>query len=403
MPAVARIEAAGSYRRGKETIGDLDFLVVAADAAAAMDRLAAYGAVAEVLARGETKMSVRLSSGLQVDLRAVPEESFGAAMQYFTGSKEHNIVLRGLAKDRGLKINEYGVFRGETAIAGRTEEEVYAAMDLPCFPPELREARREFEWARQGKLPVLVELADIRGDLHSHSTWTDGLVTVEEMAAAAQARGLQYLAMTDHSKRVSMAGGLDAKRLRQQWQEIDDLNRRLKGFTLLKGVEVDILERGGLDLEDDVLAEADWVLASIHYGQNQPREQITRRVIGALENPYVSAIAHPTGRMLNKRRPYEIDMEAVMKAAREHGKMLELNAHPLRLDLDDLACAAAKSHGIPVVISTDAHRVEGLAAMRYGVIQARRGGLTRHNVANTRSWPQVKKLLGKSRGSSARR
>ncbi len=400
--AVARIEAAGSYRRGKETIGDLDFLVVAADAAAAMDRLAAYGAVAEVLARGETKMSVRLSSGLQVDLRAVPEESFGAAMQDFTGSKEHNIVLRGLAKDRGLKINEYGVFRGETAIAGRTEEEVYAAMDLPCFPPELREARREFEWARQGKLPVLVELADIRGDLHSHSTWTDGLVTVEEMAAAAQARGLQYLAMTDHSKRVSMAGGLDAKRLRQQWKKIDELNRRLKGFTLLKGIEVDILERGGLDLEDDVLAEADWVLASIHYGQNQPREQITRRVIGALENPYVSAIAHPTGRMLNKRRPYEIDMEAVMKAAREHGKMLELNAHPLRLDLDDLACAVAKSHGIPVVISTDAHRVEGLAAMRYGVIQARRGGLTRHDVANTRSWPQVKKLLGKSKGSSAR-
>ncbi|MGO8688630.1 MAG: DNA polymerase/3'-5' exonuclease PolX [Thermoguttaceae bacterium] len=396
-PAVARIEAAGSYRRGKETIGDLDFLVVASDAAAVMDRLAAYRAVAEVLARGETKMSVRLSSGLQVDLRVVAEESFGAALQYFTGSKEHNIVLRGLAKDRGLKINEYGVFRGEKSIAGRTEEEVYAAMDLPCFPPELREARREFDWARQGELPVLVELDDIRGDLHVHSTWTDGQATIEEMAAAAKARGLDYIAMTDHSKRVTMAGGLDAQRIRQQWAEIDKLNERLRGIVVLKAVEVDILERGGLDLDDDVLAGADWVLASIHYGQNQSREQITRRVIGALENPYVSAIAHPTGRMLNKRKPYEIDMDAVMKAARAHGKMLELNAHPVRLDLDDVACAAAKSHGIPVVISTDAHRVEGLAAMRYGVIQARRGGLTKHDVANTRSWAQMKKLMGKRR------
>jgi DNA polymerase (family 10) len=395
--AVGRIEAAGSYRRGKETIGDLDFLVVAKDAAAVMARLAAYRAVADVLARGETKMSVRLSSGLQVDLRVVAEESFGAAWQYFTGSKEHNIVLRGLAKDRGLKINEYGVFRGEKSIAGRTEEEVYAAMDLPCFPPELREARREFDWARRGKLPVLVELDDLRGDLHTHSTWTDGQATIEEMAAAAKARGLHYLAMTDHSKRVSMAGGLDARRIRQQWAEIDQLNRRLRGIVVLKGVEVDILERGGLDLDDDVLAQADWVLASIHYGQNQPREQITRRVIEALENPYVSAIAHPTGRMLNKRRPYEIDLDAVMKAAQAQGKMLELNAHPLRLDLDDVACAAAKSYGIPIVISTDAHRVEGLAALRYGVIQARRGGLTRQDVANTRSWAQMKKLLGKRR------
>ncbi len=396
-PAVRRIEAAGSYRRGKETIGDLDFLVVAEDAAAVMDRLAAYSAVAEVLARGETKMSVRLGSGLQVDLRVVPAESFGAALQYFTGSKEHNIVLRGLAKDRGLKINEYGVFRGERPIAGRTEEDVYAAMDLPCFPPELREARREFDWAREGKLPVLVQLDDIRGDLHVHSTWTDGLATIEDMAAAAKDRGLQYIAITDHSKRVSMAGGLDGERLRQQWAEIDKLNRRLRGITVLKGVEVDILERDGLDLDDDVLAEADWVVASVHYGQNQPREQITRRIVEALENPHVSALGHPTGRMLNKRRPYEIDMDAVMKAAREHGKMLELNAHPVRLDLDDVACAAAKSHGIPVVISTDAHSVEGLSAMRYGVIQARRGGLTRQDVANTRSSAQVKKLLGKKK------
>jgi DNA polymerase (family 10) len=362
-----------------------------------MDHLAAYPGVAEVLARGEKKMSLRLSSGLQVDLRVVAAESFGAALQYFTGSKQHNIVLRGLAKDRGLKINEYGVYRGQQQIAGRTEEDVYAALELPCFPPELREARREFDWALAGELPQLIELGDIRGDLHMHSTWSDGLASIEEMAAAAKARGLKYIAMTDHSKRVTIANGMDAEQIRRQWAEIDQLNKRLHGITVLKGVEVDILERGGLDLDDDVLAEADWVMASVHYGQNQSREQITRRVVEALANPYVSAFAHPTGRMLNKRKPYEIDMEAVMRAAAQHGKMLELNAHPMRLDLDDVACAAAKGYGIPVVISTDSHRVEGLAAMRYGVLQARRGGLTKADVANTRTWPQVQRLLGRKR------
>jgi DNA polymerase (family 10) len=399
-PALAEIAPAGSYRRGKETVGDLDLLAVAAGApacgsAAVMDYLAAYAGLAEVTARGQTKLSARLVGGLGLDLRVVPAESFGAALQYFTGSKAHNIVLRGLAKDRGLKINEYGVFRGATRIAGRTEEEVYGTLDLPCFPPELREARREFEWAQAGPLPRLVELADLCGDLHVHSTWTDGLASIADMAEAAKQRGLRYLAITDHSKRVSMVNGLDASRLREQWAEIDRLNKRLRGITVLKGVEVDILERGGLDLDDDVLAEADWVVASIHYGQNQSREQITRRAIGALQNPHVSAMAHPTGRMLTKRKPYEIDLDAVMRAARQHGKMLELNAHPLRLDLDDVACAAAKSLGIPVVISTDSHRPEGLAAMRYGVLQARRGGLTKHDVANTRTWPQLKKLLGR--------
>jgi len=393
--AIEKIEAAGSYRRCQDTVGDLDFLVVAQNTNAVMDHLTHYGGLAQVLARGDTKMSIRLTGGLQVDLRVVPSISFGAALQYFTGSKQHNIVLRGRAKDQGLKINEYGVFRGEKMIAGRSEEDVYAALGLPCIPPELREARREFEWADAGKLPELVELGDIRGDLHAHSTWTDGLATIEEMAQAAKDRGEKYIAITDHSKRVTMVNGLNADRVLEQWAEIDKLKKRLKGITVLKGIEVDILERGGLDLPDDVLAQADWVVASVHYGHNQSKEQITRRMIEALENPHVCAIAHPTGRMLLQRKPYELDLDAVLRVARDNHKFMELNAHPKRLDLDDVACAAAKNLGVPIVISTDAHRPEGLDAMRYGIMQARRGGLTKHDVANTHTWPQVKKMLGK--------
>ena len=393
--AIEIIEAAGSYRRCVETVGDLDFMAVAQNAKAVMDHLTHYGGLAQILARGDTKMSIRLTGGVQVDLRVVPEISFGAALQYFTGSKQHNIVLRGRAKDKGLKINEYGVFRGQEMIAGRSEEDVYAALGLPCFPPELREARREFEWADAGTLPELVELRDIRGDLHMHSTWTDGLATIEQMVQAAKERGKKYVAITDHSQRVKMVNGLNPDRLLQQWQEIDKLKKRIKGITILKGVEVDILERGGLDLPDEVLAQADWVMASVHYGQNQPQDQITRRMIGALENPYVCAIAHPTGRMLLKRKPYEVDLDAVLRAARDNHKFMELNAHPMRLDLDDVACAAAKNLGVPVVISTDAHRPEGLDAMRYGVMQARRGGLTKQDVVNTHTWPQVKKMLGR--------
>jgi DNA polymerase (family X) len=393
--AIEKITAAGSYRRCQDTVGDLDFLAVAKDAQDVMEHLAHYGGLAQVLARGDTKMSIRLTGGVQVDLRVVPEISFGAALQYFTGSKQHNIVIRGRAKDNGLKINEYGVFRGERMIAGRTEEDVYAALGLPCIPPELREARREFEWADAGTLPELVELNDIRGDLHTHSTWTDGQATIEDMAQAAKQRGLKYIAITDHSKRVAMVNGLNEARVLEQWAEIDELNKRLKGFTVLKGIEVDILERGGLDLPDDVLAQADWVVASVHYGHNQPKEQITRRVIEALENPCVCAVAHPTGRMLLQRKPYEIDLDAVLKAARDNHKFMELNAHPKRLDLDDVACAAAKNLGVPIVISTDSHRTDGLASMRYGVMQARRGGLTKRDVANTHTWAQVKKMLGR--------
>jgi DNA polymerase (family 10) len=343
-------------------------------------------------------MSVRLGSGLQVDLRVVPRESFGAALQYFTGSKDHNVIVRGMAKQKGLKINEYGVFRvddgAETYIAGETEKDVYAALGLPVFPPELREARREFDWAKAGELPQLIELDDIRGDLHMHTTATDGKASIEQMIAAAKARGLEYIAITDHSQRVSMARGLTPERALEQWSEIDRIRETLDdGFTLLKGIECDILEKGGMDLPDDVLAQADWVMASIHYGQKQSRAQITERTLGAIENKWVSAISHPTGRILNRREPFEIDLDAVYKAAKKHGKLLELNAHPPRLDLNDVHCAAAKEHGVMLVISTDAHATSELGMMRYGILQARRAGLIKADVANTRSWKQLQKLV----------
>ncbi|MCA9231843.1 MAG: DNA polymerase/3'-5' exonuclease PolX [Planctomycetales bacterium] len=398
LDCIAQLEMAGSYRRGCETIGDLDLLVEASDVATVMDQFGSLPGVADVIARGETKMSTRLESGLQIDLRVVPGESFGAALQYFTGSKDHNVVVRGRAKQRGLKVNEWGVYRveddgSESYVAGRAEGEVYRALDLPWIPPELREARQEFAWAEQGDLPVLVQLTDIRGDLHMHTTATDGKASLREMVDAAQQRGLEYVAITDHSQRVSMARGLDAKRLRAQWSEIDRLREEFDGLVVLKGIECDILEKGGMDLPDDVLAEADWVVASVHYGQKQSREQITERILGALENSYVSIIAHPTGRLINRREPYEVDMEQVFAAAARHGKMLELNANPARLDLHDIHCAAAKRHGIPIVISTDAHSTEGLEVMRHGVQQARRGGLTAADVANARSWKAFEKYL----------
>ncbi|HEX5102483.1 MAG TPA: DNA polymerase/3'-5' exonuclease PolX [Pirellulaceae bacterium] len=403
-PGVKQLEFAGSYRRGKETVGDLDILAVASRPDEAMDCLAAFPELDQILGRGDTKMSIRTHSGLQIDLRVVPAESFGAALQYFTGSKEHNIILRGRAKDKGLKINEYGVFRvkadQETKIAGATEKEVYDTLDLPVFSPEIREGRREFEWADAGELPPLITEADIRGDLHMHTTASDGVASIEEMVSAARERGLSYIAITDHSQRVSMANGLTPQRALAQWKEIDAIREKLpKGFTLLKGIECDILEKGGMDLPDDVLAQADWVIGSVHYGQKQSRQQITDRILGALENPHVDVIAHPTGRLINRRDAYQVDLDAVMAAAKKHGKLLELNSNPLRLDLNEVYCAAARQHGIPIVINTDAHAPDQLGLLRYGIIQARRAGLTKSDVANTRTWPNMKKLLGKESSS----
>ncbi|EMI17324.1 phosphotransferase domain-containing protein [Rhodopirellula maiorica SM1] len=393
---IKKMSWAGSYRRGRETIGDLDLLVVAKDRTAAMDHFEAFPQRSQTIARGDTKISIRVAKAFQVDMRLVEANEFGAALQYFTGSQAHNVHMRRIAKEHGLKVNEYGVFKtdDDSRVAGETEEDVYKAIGMPWITPELREDRNEFTWAEKGELPELIETADILGDLHMHTNATDGTATLHEMADATIARGLKYIAITDHSQRVSMAFGLDPKRLREQWKAIDTIRDEYEGrLVILKGIECDILEKGGMDLPDDCLAEADWVLASVHYGQKQPRDQITERILGAIENPHVDCIAHPTGRLINRRPPYEVDIDAVMTAAKANGTLMELNANPARLDLNDVHLAAAKRHGIPIVISTDAHSTDGLDVMRYGIKQARRGGLTKADVANTRSWDEMKKLM----------
>ncbi|MGI9441740.1 MAG: DNA polymerase/3'-5' exonuclease PolX [Rubripirellula sp.] len=393
---ISRMEWAGSYRRGRETVGDLDLLIVAENRDLAMDHFEAYAERSSTILRGDTKISIRVGKAFQVDMRVVDENQFGAALQYFTGSQAHNIHTRRLAKERGLKINEYGVFSQEDdrQVAGATEEDVYASIGLPWIDPELREDRNEFKWSANDSLPELIELTDVCGDLHMHTNATDGAATLREMADAAIERNLSYIAITDHSKRVSMARGLDAERLREQWKMIDEVRPEYDGrLTILKGIECDILEAGGMDLPDDCLEEADWVLASIHYGQKQPRDQITERLLGAIENPWVTCIAHPTGRLINRRPPYEVDMETVMQAAKRCGKLMELNANPARLDLNDIHLAAAKRMEIPVVISTDAHSIEGLDVMRYGIKQARRGGLSRQDVGNARPWTELQQLF----------
>ena len=392
---VTQAAVAGSCRRRRESCGDLDILATSASADVAMNRLAENTLVEKVLMRGDTKMRVRLVSGVEMDLRVVPDESYGAAMQYFTGSKEHNVAIRGIAKDLGLKVNEYGVFKGDKQVAGATEEDVYAALDLPWVPPELREDRLEFNLIQRGGIPELVEQQDIRGDLHMHTTASDGAATILEMAEAAKKRGLKYIAITDHSKRVSMANGLDADRLRAHWEEIRRVREQIKGIEIFCGIECDILEDASMDLPDEVLSEADWVVAVLHYGLQQPREQIMKRLMTAVRNPHVNIIGHPTGRIVGKREGADIDMKELLKAAADHGVMMEINAHYKRLDLDAVHAAAAKDLGIPIVISTDAHSVNGFDVLTYGVDQARRAGLTKQDVANTRTAAHFKKLISR--------
>jgi DNA polymerase (family X) len=392
--AITNMEFAGSYRRGKETVGDIDILVVSDDHDAVMDRFAQFPALASIIARGETKMSIRVDDQFQVDLRVVPAESFGAALQYFTGSKDHNVAVRGRARKMGYTVNEYGVAKLDTPdkiLCGATEEELYKILDLKWIAPELREGRQELAWAEKDDFPPLIAMNDIIGDLHMHTTDSDGSNSLEEMVEAAEVRGRKYIAITDHSKRVSMARGLDSDRLLAQWDRIDRFNaEHANGVKVLKGVECDILEAGPLDIPDEVLAKADWVIASVHYGQKQPKEQITDRIVGALRNPNVDAIAHPTGRLLGSRPAYEVDMQAVFQAAVEHRKILELNANPHRLDLSEVHLMAASAQGIPIAIDTDAHSIEGMDVMRFGITQARRAGLLKSQVVN--SW-SLSKLM----------
>ncbi len=384
---------AGSYRRRRDTIGDLDILVSCRNPAAVIDRFVAYADVDQIVSKGTTRATIVLRTGLHVDLRVVPEASYGAALQYFTGSKAHNIAIRSLAVKKGLKINEYGVFRGETAIAGATEEEVYRQVGLPYLEPELRENRGEIEAALKKTLPRLVTLKDLRGDLHCHSKASDGNATIEDMARAARERGYEYVAICDHSPRVTIAHGLSPQRFMQQMEEIDRLNGRLEGFTVLKGAEVDILEDGSLDLPDDLLRQLDLTVCAVHYHFRLSKTKQTERIIRAMDHPAFNILAHPTGRMLNEREPYEVDMERLMSAAKERGRVLEVNAQPARLDLTDVHCKLAKDMGVRVAISTDAHRTTDLPLIRFGIDQARRGWLEAGDVINTKSWKELKKFL----------
>jgi DNA polymerase (family 10) len=394
---IRQIEVAGSYRRRRETIGDLDILVTSDDGARAMDYFVHYGDVATVIAHGETRATVKLRGGLQVDLRAVEPAAYGAALQYFTGSKAHNVELRKIAQEHGYKLNEYGLFKGTRRVAGRTEEEIYAKLGLDWMPPELREARGEIALAREHRLPRLVTRADIRGDLQMHTAATDGQGTIDEMAHAARALGYAYIAITDHSKRVTMARGLDPKRLREQWKTIDAWNATAKGFVILKSVELDILESGKLDLPDDVLAEADYVVATMHYGITQSAKELTRRLVGAAEHPFVDAIGHPTGRLVGKREPYPADFDALSRACAAAGCLLELNGHPERMDLPDTIAAAAKRHGARFVLSTDSHQPGNLPFMKYAVDLARRAGLEAADIANTRPLAEFTAQLKRAR------
>jgi len=390
---VKKVVAAGSYRRAKETIGDLDILVTADPGSPVMDRFTSYPEVEKVLAHGVTKASVRLACKLQVDVRVVPEDSYGAALLYFTGSKAHNVTLRQLAQQQGLKLNEYGLFKGNRSVAGVTEESVYAAVGLPWIPPELRESRGEFEAARAGHLPTLVELADLKGDLHAHTKATDGRNSMREMAEAARARGLEYLAITDHSRHLTMAKGLDPKRLFEQLEEIDRLNETLSGITLLKGIEVDILEDGSLDLPDEDLSRLDLVVGAVHSHFRLSRQKQTERILRAMDRPCFTILAHPSGRLIDERAPYDVDMARLIQHARERGCFLEVNAHPVRLDLTDTDCQMAKEEGVMLSVNSDAHSVLDLEHLRYGIGQARRGWLEKEDVLNARPLHSLRPLL----------
>jgi DNA polymerase (family 10) len=393
LAGVQQVEVAGSFRRGRDTVGDLDVLVTCNDRPRVIAGFVGAPGVSQVVARGRTRATVRLRSGLQVDLRVLDERSYGAGLYYFTGSKAHNIAVRGRAREQGLKINEYGVFRGKRRIAGATETDVAGAVGLPWIPPELREGRGEIEAALTGTLPALLEARHVRGDLQVHTTDSDGRDSLEAMAEAAEAMGYAYLAVTDHSPALRMVRGLDRAGFRRQMQRIEKLNARLRSLTLLKGAEVDILADGRLDLDDDTLSALDIVLIAIHSRFTLGEAAQTKRIVRALRHPAVDILAHATGRLINKRVPMRANFDEVFRVAAGEGKMLEINAQPERLDLDDIAARAAIGHGVTLTLGTDAHSVDELAFMHWGVTQARRAWATKADVLNTRPLRDVLKRL----------
>jgi len=386
-----KIEWAGSLRRMRENIGDIDILATGPDKEEIVQTFTHLPEVKEVLASGETKASVIVEGGTQVDLRVVEEDSYGAALQYFTGSKGHNIRLRGIAKTKGIKINEYGVFKGERKVGGREENDVYRALGMDWIDPELREDRGEIEAAQKGQLPKLVQESEIKGDLHVHSKWSDGTSSIEEIAKAAQKKGYQYVAICDHSKSLRIAHGLDDSRRTEQIEEIDRVNEKLKGFRILKGAEVDILTDGKLDMSEELLEKLDIVVGAVHSGFKQDREKMTKRIVRALSNPLLSTLAHPSGRLLGARDPYEVDMDELMEAAKRYSKAIEINATFERLDLDDIHCHKAKEMGIRLTIGTDSHHLDQLWMMSLGVAVARRGWLETKDVLNTLSLKEILK------------
>jgi DNA polymerase (family 10) len=395
LPGVEHAVIAGSYRRRRETVGDIDILVTGdvKHGAEIIRRFTQYPDVERVVASGATRSTIILKNGLQADLRVVASRSYGAALHYFTGSKDHNIAIRNMGVKAGLKVNEYGIFRGEEQIAGRTEADIYRLFGMDYVEPELRENRGEIEAALAHRLPKLIKLEDIRGDLHAHTSASDGTLSVADMAEAAIRKGYEYIAITDHSKRLTIAHGLDEKRLNAQIDEIDKLAERFGKFRILKSCEVDILSDGSLDIANDTLKRLDFVYGAVHYNFNLSREKQTERIIRAMDNVHFSILAHPTGRLINKRQPYDVDMERVIKAASERGCIIEINAHPDRLDMNDLHCRMAKDAGVKIAISTDAHSAEGLDMMRFGIDQARRGWLEAKDVVNTRVWTDLKGIF----------
>ncbi len=392
-PGLENIEVAGSFRRKKETVGDLDILVTAQDPAKVIDHFARFQGIKNIISKGPTRSTIILHSDLQVDLRAVETESYGSALHYFTGSKAHNIAVRALAQKAGLKINEYGIFRGSRKIAGRHENDVFKAVGLSFIEPELRENRGEIEAALAGRLPHLITLRDIRGDLHMHTTWSDGKYSIEEMAEAARAMGYSYIAITDHSRRMTITKGLDEKRLLEQGDEIHRVGEKIKDITILRGIEVDILEDGSLDLSDDVLKGLDIVVAAVHSKFKLTREKQTERILRAMDKPFVSGIAHPTGRLIGEREGYQVDMEKIMQKAADTGCFLELNSQPARLDLNDVHLKLAKEMGVKIAVSTDSHNTDSLRFMRYGINQARRGWIEPQDVLNTQPLDRLLKQL----------